>query len=52
MSNLDNTPNLEAITAYFEKHPEAADKLAQMGADATLAAETAAAAAVAAVAQL
>ena len=52
MSNLDNTPNLEAITAYFEKHPEAVDKLAQMGADATLAAETAATAAIAAVPHL
>lgn len=52
MSNLDNTPNAEAIAAYFEKHPEAAAKLTQMGADATLAAETAAAAAIAAVAEL
>jgi hypothetical protein len=52
MSNLDNTPNAEAIAAYFQKHPEAAEKLRQMGADATLAAENAAAAAIAAVAHL
>jgi adenosylhomocysteine nucleosidase len=52
MSNLDNTPNAEAIAAYFEKHPEAVEKLQQMGADATLAAENAAAAAIAAVAHL
>jgi adenosylhomocysteine nucleosidase len=48
MSNLDNTPNHEAIAAYFEKHPEAAARLQQMAADSTLAADTAAAAAVAA----
>jgi adenosylhomocysteine nucleosidase len=49
LSNLDNTPNHEAIAAYFEKHPEAMEKLQKMAADSTLAAETAAAAAVAAV---
>ncbi len=49
MSNLDGTPNHEAIAAYFEKHPEAAERLAQMGADSVLAAETAAEAAIAAV---
>jgi adenosylhomocysteine nucleosidase len=49
LSNLDNTPNIEAITAYFEKHPEAAERLEQMSADSVLAAETAAAAAIAAV---
>jgi nucleoside phosphorylase len=52
MSNLDGTPNVEAITAYFEKHPEAAERLAQMSADSVLAAETAAAAAIAALAHL
>jgi len=52
LSNLDNTPNHDAIAAYFEKHPEAAEKLQQMAADSTLAAETAAAAAVAAAAHL
>jgi nucleoside phosphorylase len=48
MSNLDNTPNHEAIAAYFEQHPEAAERLQQMAADAVLAADTAAAAAIAA----
>jgi nucleoside phosphorylase len=52
MSNLDGTPNIEAITAYFDKHPEAAERLAQMGADSVLAAETAAAAAIAALEHL
>ncbi len=52
MSNLDNTPNVEAITAYFEQHPEAAARLEQMGADAVLAADTAAAAAIAALGHL
>jgi adenosylhomocysteine nucleosidase len=52
MSNLDGTPNVEAITAYFEKHPEAAERLTQMTADSVLAAENAAAAAIAAVAHL
>ena len=52
MSNLDNTPNLEAIAAYFEKHPEAAAKLEQMAVDAVLAADTAAAAAIAALEHL
>jgi adenosylhomocysteine nucleosidase len=49
LSNLDNTPNHEAIAAYFEKHPEAVERLQKMAADSTLAAETAAAAAIAAV---
>jgi nucleoside phosphorylase len=52
LSNLDNTPNHDAIAAYFEKHPEAVEKLQKMAADSTLAAETAAAAAIAAVAHL
>jgi adenosylhomocysteine nucleosidase len=52
LSNLDNTPNHEAIAAYFEKHPEAAARLRQMADDSMLAAETAAGAAIAAVAHL
>jgi adenosylhomocysteine nucleosidase len=52
LSNLDNTPNHEAIAAYFERHPEAVEKLQKMAADSTLAAETAAAAAIAAVEHL
>ena len=48
MSNLDGTPNHEAIAAYFEKHPEKVELLAEMGANSTLAADTAAAAAIAA----
>jgi adenosylhomocysteine nucleosidase len=52
MSNLDNTPNVEAINAYFAKHPQAAERLAQMGADSVLAAEAAAEAAIAAVEHL
>jgi adenosylhomocysteine nucleosidase len=49
LSNLDNTPNHEAIAAYFEQHPEAVERLQKMAADSELAAETAAAAAIAAV---
>jgi adenosylhomocysteine nucleosidase len=52
LSNLDNTPNHDAIAAYFEKHPEAVAKLQKMAADSELAAETAAAAAIAAVGHL
>jgi nucleoside phosphorylase len=52
MSNLDGTPNHQAIAAYFEKYPEAAERLAQMGADSVLAAENAAQAAIAAVGHL
>ena len=48
LSDLDNTPNHEAIAAYFEKHPEAVERMAKMASDAELAAETAAAAALAA----
>jgi adenosylhomocysteine nucleosidase len=48
MTKLDNTPNPDAIAAYFDRHPEAAAKLARMAADASRAAETAAAAAIAA----
>jgi len=52
MSNLDGTPNHEAIAAYFEQHPEKIELLAEMGANATLAADNAAAAAIAAVEHL
>jgi adenosylhomocysteine nucleosidase len=52
MSNMDGTPNHEAIAAYFEKYPEKAALLAEMGANSTLAADTAAAAAIAAVPEL
>jgi nucleoside phosphorylase len=52
MSNLDNTPNHEAIAAYFAEHPEAAERLQQMATDASLAADTAAAAAIAALEHL
>jgi nucleoside phosphorylase len=52
MSNLDGTPNHEAIAAYFERHPEKAAMLAEMGANATRAADTAAAAAIAALQHL
>jgi adenosylhomocysteine nucleosidase len=46
MSNQDGSPNHEAIAAYFEKYPEKAAQLAEMGANATHAAETAADAAI------
>jgi adenosylhomocysteine nucleosidase len=46
MSNQDGSPNPEAIAAFFEKYPEKAELLAEMGANATLAAETAADAAI------
>jgi adenosylhomocysteine nucleosidase len=46
MSNQDGSPNPEAIAAFFEKYPEKAEQLAEMGANATLAAETAADAAI------
>jgi adenosylhomocysteine nucleosidase len=46
MSNQDGTPNPEAIAAYFEKYPEKAAQLAEMGVNATLAADTAADAAI------
>jgi adenosylhomocysteine nucleosidase len=48
MSNQDGTPNYEAIAAYFEKYPERAELMAQMGANAKLATEAAADAAIAA----
>ena len=46
MSNQDGSPNHEAIAAFFEKYPEKVEQLAQMGKDATLAADTAADAAI------
>jgi adenosylhomocysteine nucleosidase len=46
MSNLDMTPNQEAIDAYFAKHPDAMERLTKLGADATLAANAAADAAI------
>jgi adenosylhomocysteine nucleosidase len=52
MSNQDGTPNEAAITAYFEKYPERIPMLAQMAEDSTLATERAAAAAIAAAAEL
>ncbi len=48
LSNMDGTPNYDAITAYFEKHPERLELMAKMGEDAKLATETAADAAIAA----
>ncbi len=41
-SNMDGTPNHEAVTAYFEKYPERVEVMAQLAAQATLAADTAA----------
>ncbi len=52
LSNMDGTPNHDAIKAYFEKHPERLEQMAKMGADATLATEVAADAAIAACALL
>jgi adenosylhomocysteine nucleosidase len=45
-SNLDGTPNQEAIDAYFAKHPEAIEAMTRLAEDATLAAVTAADAAI------
>ncbi len=46
MSNMDGTPNEEAITAYFAKYPDRLEMLAKLGEGATLAADTAADAAI------
>ena len=46
MSNLDMTPNQEAIDAYFAKYPDALERLTKLGEDATLAANNAADAAI------
>ncbi len=45
-SNQDGTPNPGAAAAYFAKHPEKAELLVQLGENATLATERAAAAAI------
>ncbi len=52
MSNLDGTPDHDAIAAFFEKYPERIPQLAQLGENSTLAAEQAAAAAIRAGANL
>jgi nucleoside phosphorylase len=49
MSNMDGTPNHEAIAAYFDKHPDAVERMSRLGEQATLAADLAADAAIAAV---
>jgi len=46
LSNQDGTPNPAAIAEYFDKHPERIPLMAKMAEDATLATETAAAAAI------
>ncbi len=48
LSNLDGTPNVEAITAYVAEHPERVEVLAKMGEDAQRATVAAADAAIAA----
>jgi hypothetical protein len=45
-SNMDGTPNEAALKAYFEKHPDRLESLAKLGEGATLAANTAADAAI------
>ena len=45
-SNMDGTPNEAALKAYFEKHPDRLESLAKLGEGATLAADTAAEAAI------
>jgi adenosylhomocysteine nucleosidase len=47
LANQDGTPNMEAITAYFEEHPERVAAMTQMGENATRAASVAADAAIA-----
>ncbi|MEX1008028.1 MAG: hypothetical protein WD271_09330 [Acidimicrobiia bacterium] len=51
MSNMDGTPNEAAITAYFEKHPDRLEVMARLAEGATLAADTAADAAIRACSQ-
>ena len=46
MSNLDMTPNQEAIDAYFAKHPDALESLSKVAEAAALAADMAADAAI------
>ena len=48
LSNQDGTPNHAAIAEYFARHPERLELMAKMGENATLAARTAADAAIAA----
>jgi adenosylhomocysteine nucleosidase len=48
LSNMDGTPNHEAIKAYFDEHPERMEQLAKMGEDCKLATNVAADAAIAA----
>ena len=49
LSNMDGTPNQEAIEAYIKKYPERIPVLAQMGEDCALATRTASDAAIRAV---
>jgi adenosylhomocysteine nucleosidase len=51
MSNMDGTPNEAAITAYFENHPDRLEVMARLAEGATLAADTAADAAIRACSQ-
>ncbi|HEY7107143.1 MAG TPA: hypothetical protein VH986_12115 [Acidimicrobiia bacterium] len=46
LTNLDGTPNHEAITRYFQEHPERAEQMARLAENSTLAAERAAQAAI------
>jgi hypothetical protein len=46
LSNLDGTPNHEAIEKFFVEHPERLEQMAKLAKGATLAAETAADAAI------
>jgi adenosylhomocysteine nucleosidase len=46
MSNLDGTPNHEAIEQYFAEHPERVEELAKLAEGSTLAAKVAAEAAI------
>jgi nucleoside phosphorylase len=46
LSNQDGTPNHEAIAEYFTQHPEMVEAMAEMGRNAQLAVDTAAAAAI------
>jgi adenosylhomocysteine nucleosidase len=46
LSNMDGTPNHEAIEKYFADHPERLEQMAKLAEGATLAAETAADAAI------
>jgi adenosylhomocysteine nucleosidase len=52
MSNMDGTPNRENIEKYFREHPEKAAVMAELGKQATAAADAAADAAIAACAHI